>query len=116
MSAQEQVYQIILSLGKLFRSRCQVCHKKCTGKYFAIHHKIYVEGEKIYSDFKKPDGTKDRLAYYRYLEPIVRRDPKRFALVCNTCHSAVTHGTRFKKDKWRRLVRLVNQSIKRYNK
>lgn len=111
MTDKDQVYKIILSLAKLFQSRCYVCHKKCTeGKYFVIHHKIYKVNEKIYSDFKK-NGRPDRLAYYQYLEPIVRKEPKRFALVCNKDHFATETLKRYKKDKLKRLLRLVNQSL-----
>lgn len=106
------IYAIIFSLAKLFNSRCYVCHAKCkTGKYFAIHHITYIPGEKIYSDFKDDKGKPDRLAYYTYLAPIVRANPKRFALLCNTHHTAVTHLTRFKKDKRARLFKLAMQSI-----
>ena len=112
---KERVYQIILSLAKLFSSRCNICHKKCKqGKGFAIHHIIYKQEEKKYSDFKKPSGENDRLRYYQYLEPIVRSDKKRFTLLCNTCHSAVTHGVRWGRLKYNRLDRLIRKSHKQH--
>lgn len=100
-----QVYELILRLAVLFRSRCAVCHKRCiTGKYFTIHHIKYVPGEKTHKDFS------NRLDYYKYLFPIVSENPKRFALVCNKDHGVVTKLARYKKPIRKRLFKLSNQS------
>jgi hypothetical protein len=85
-----------------------VCHYKCkTGKYFAIHHKNYINGEKTHNDFKDSKCKTDRLSYYRYLEPIVRANPKRFALLCNEHHQAVTRLRQWAQPSLKRLVRLT---------
>jgi hypothetical protein len=99
-------YLIIFNLSKLFEGRCKICHKACTtGKYFTIHHKKYVKIDRIHSDFIS------RLSYYLYLEPIVKRSPKRFALLCNTHHQAVERLKRYNPDNRKRLIRLVNESV-----
>lgn len=101
----EKTWKIILGLSLLYSGKCYVCHRNCKkGKGFTIHHIKYKKGELIHSDFK------NRLEYYQYLEPIVRREPERFALLCNTHHQSVTRIMRFSKDKLVRLIKLVRKS------
>ncbi len=71
---------------RLFQSRCWACQ----GKYneieaFTIHHREYREGEKTYKDFKI-NGKPDKLGYYRYLTPIIKRYPKTFRLLHHKHH------------------------------
>lgn len=74
------------------------------GKGFAIHHKYYINGEKTHRDFT------NRLEYYQYLEPIVIAEPKRFALVCNAHHQAITKLCRYNLTTFKRLLMLAKQS------
>lgn len=108
---QAKVYAIILDLAKLFGERCFVCWKPClTGKGFTIHHLSYKEGEKDYRDFKtsKEMTDSERLKYWQYMEPIIRAEPSRFALLDNWHHVQVGRLRRFKDDKViRRLFKLV---------
>ncbi len=109
----EAVWIIIKRLGGLYRSRCYVCHKHCdTGKGFVIHHIEYVSGEKTYSDFKTKEDKKDRLNYYLYLEPLVRKNKYRFKFLCNKCHFSTEVLKRYKTDKFKRLIKLVRMSKK----
>ena len=109
-----KVHKIILRLSALYKSRCRICHMHCeTGKYFAIHHIKYVKKEKTHRDFKdKETGQYFRLKYYRYLAPIVKKNPKRFALVCWKCHTLITRWGYIGKDKRKRITKLVNESDK----
>lgn len=79
------VYEIIFELSKLFGSQCEVCLKKMRGPTsgFTIHHLEYKKGEKTHKNFL------DRLKYYKYLRPIVKKNPKRFAFLCNPCHNSL---------------------------
>ena len=108
----QKVYELILKLAAYYKYKCEVCEDICTtGKYFTIHHIKYKKNEKTYKDFKdKKTRQYMRLKYYRYLTPIVKKNPKRFSLVCNSCHQAVTKLARWKKEKRKRLIRLVNKS------
>lgn len=108
MTKEFEVYELILRLSRLFMSKCAVCHRKCTtGKHFTIHHIKYNKKEKTYKDFEG-----DRLAYYKYLFPLVKRNKKRFALLCNTCHQAVTKLSRWGPEKRRRLYVLTRKGDK----
>ena len=49
-----------------FDLKCAVCQKKF-GKYFVFHHKKYITGDKIYSDFKHT------YAYNEYVLPIIKK-------------------------------------------
>jgi hypothetical protein len=79
------VYGIIFELSKLYGSECEVCLKKMkkAKSGFTIHHLEYKDGEKTHKDFK------ERIHYYKYLKPIVKKHHKRFAFLCNACHNSI---------------------------
>jgi len=79
------VYTIIFELGKLYDSECGVCLKKMKKPMsgFTMHHLEYKKNEKTHKNFL------DRLKYYKYLRPIVKKNPKRFAFLCNACHHSI---------------------------
>ncbi len=87
----------------LFDGRCDGC-KRSYGRGFAYHHKVYVLGEKTYRDFK------DTVSYNRYLLPIVRQRPRDFSLLCKQCHHVITRLSRYHRDKFDRIVKIVNES------
>lgn len=62
-------------------------------------------GEKTYRDFQGK-----RLEYYQYLEPIIRKNSKRFRLLHVSCHSAVTKLSQWGKENRKRLMILANES------
>ena len=104
-SEKRELDLLFFSILKLFQSKCWICK----GKYnlheaFTIHHKKYLPDEKIYSDFKTPSGYPDKLNYYRYLIPIVRKDPKRFLLLHHKCHYSLGFICRFGEPKLKRLL------------
>lgn len=86
-----------------FDLKCYVCHRKF-GKYFVFHHKTYINGDKIYSDFK------DTYAYNEYVLPVIRNDPNRFALLCKKHHKVVEMLKMFKPENFDRLVKVVKES------
>lgn len=79
------VYAIIFQLSSIFGSECEVCLKKMRKPMpgFTIHHLEYKKGEKTHKNFL------DRQKYYVYLRPIIKKNPKRFAFLCNACHHSI---------------------------
>lgn len=119
LNQNQEVWDLIFSLAKLFRYRCALCGEKCLeGKGWTIHHRKYKRNksgqiiEKIYSDFKLDNGKPDRLSYYKYLIPIVKKEFRRFALLHHKCHYAVGTLARYKPQNRRRLIKLANESWK----
>lgn len=108
MNQKEQVQTIKQSLMRLprFRSRCALCHSKKHKSGFTFHHKRYLPGELTYSNFPNP------LAYYQYLEPLVRADPNRFILLCSDHHQALERSLRYSDKTWSRLNRLRSETIR----
>lgn len=86
-----------------FDLKCAVCHRKY-GKYFVFHHKRYITGDKIYSDFKHTH------AYNEYVLPIIKKDPNRFALLCKKHHKVVEMLKMFKDENFERLIKVTKES------
>ena len=86
-----------------FDLKCAVCHRKF-GKYFVFHHKRYITGDKIYSDFK------DTYAYNEYVLPVIKKDPNRFALLCKKHHKVVEMLKMFRADNFERLIKVAIES------
>jgi len=126
-----QVRKIILELaGFLSCGMCDLCGlpelKKRNGKFhrggsFVIHHWKYKKKngiivEKIHSDFKKLNGNgkevPDRLAYHKYLKPIVLKQPRRFRTLHNKCHYAVESTAKWKPERRRKLFKLADETYK----
>lgn len=107
---KEQVNEIKKELGELrqFRNRCYVCHASWHRREMTFHHIKYNRDEKIHSDF--PSGYAGTLQYYEYLKPIIKKNPKRFAYLCNPHHQTVTKLLQFHKNKQERIFKLVRQS------
>jgi len=99
--------EIIVILGKeLYKSRCFVCLKKVKEKGFTIHHLRYIENDIIHSNYKNRDR------YYEDLQVMVRLNPNRFMLLCNTHHQSVERLNRFSLENRKRLMRAVKLSMK----
>lgn len=111
---KEDLDNLFRSVIKLFKSRCWICHESYTPDIaFTIHHLEYLPEEKIYSDFKLPDGKPDRLNYYRYLIPIVKANPKRFMLLHHKHHWMAENWARPKPENFERMVKVARQINKR---
>ena len=96
--------EIIASLGRLYQDRCYVCHKKIKPKGFTIHHLYYITNDVKFADYA------NRNLYYQALEPLVRKDPHRFMLLCNAHHQSIERLKRFKPENFNRLVSAVRMS------
>lgn len=113
---REELDTLFASFVKKFQSRCWICHGKYDGKGFTIHHRSYDPSEKIHSDFKLPNGRPDRLAYYRYLTPIILKNPKRFRLLHHKHHYMAEYVGRLKPDNLRRTISVAREiNRRRYN-
>lgn len=97
------VYAIIYEIGQLFGGECEVCLKKMRKPMpgFTIHHIKYKMGEKIHSDFS------NRLDYYTYLLPIVKKSKNRFAFLCNACHHSLDGPRGLNRRKKENVLRLI---------
>ena len=97
------VYSIIFELSKLYGSECGVCLKKMRKAQsgFTIHHLEYKKGEKTHKQFL------DRLKYYKYLRPIVKKNTSRFAFLCNACHHSIDGPRGLNRRKKMNVLRLI---------
>ena len=110
---QEKINEIKRKLAntRQFHNRCYVCHVSWHKKGMTFHHITYDTNEKTHSDFL--DGYVGTLHYYNYLGPIIKKNPKRFAYLCNPHHHTITKLLQFNSDKQDRIFRLVRRSRKR---
>ncbi len=78
-----------------------------------FHHVVYKSGEKTINDFA--DGYGGMLQYYKYITLIIKKFPKRFALLYNAHHQTITKLLQFNVDKQDRIFRLVRKSRRVYS-
>jgi len=105
----EQILEIKTSLARLprFKSRCYVCLTKKSKRGFTFHHLWYVLNDIVRKNYSKNlNGT---LQYYKDLEPVIRKNPKRFLYVCNTHHQAITRLRMWGKN-LNRLIKAVRMT------
>ena len=97
------VYSIIYEIGQIYGGECEVCLKKMNKPMpgFTVHHLKYKLGEKIHSDFG------NRLDYYTYLLPIVKKTRSRFAFLCNACHHSLDGPRGLNRRKKENVLRLI---------
>lgn len=88
---------------RYFHNRCFVCHRSF-GKYFVFHHKFYVTGEPVYSNYKSS------IEYQLALLPFVEKNPDQFYLLCKKHHKLVEILKPFKRDRLERLFEAVKNS------
>lgn len=90
-----------------FNNRCYVCHKKF-GRGFSFHHLWYLKiGEVHYKDYKNSRTYNDDLSI------LIKRNPKRFLLLCRVHHHYIEWGrniTRKNPDKFLRFIDAVNKT------
>ena len=86
-----------------FDLKCAVCYKKF-GKYFVFHHKRYLTGDRIYSNFA------DTYSYNEYVLPVIKSDPNRFSLLCRSHHKMIEAMKRFKPETLDRAIKIVKES------
>ena len=114
-SEKEEMQQLFRKIIPIFFSRCFACHEPYnTTEAWTVHHRVYKPEEKIYSDFKLPNGKPDKLSYYRYLVPIILSLPraearKRFHLLHHKHHWLAESWARLKPANFERMVKLARE-------
>lgn len=108
MNKQQLVNMIKKRLGKLFNNKCEICDIEWSKRGMTFHHINYIPTEKKHSDF--PKGYDGMLEYYKYLEPIIIKNPERFSYLCNPHHHVITLLLRFTVEKQERIFDLVRRS------
>lgn len=115
---KEELDSLFSQFVKLYKNRCFLCRERYrTDEAWTMHHAgdrkrnlpAYRPGEKIYSDFKLPNGRPDKLSYYRYLTPVILSEPSRFRLLHSKHHWLAENTARLSPDNFKRLVVLVNE-------
>ena len=111
---KEELNQLFQSVIKKFKSRCWICKGEYnTDEAFVFHHLEYLPTDKMYSDFKLPNGEPDRLSYHRYLIPIIKKNPKRFMMLHWKHHWLAESWARLKPENFERMVKVARQINKR---
>lgn len=115
---REELMKLFLSVVSLFGKKCWICKKPFrTDEAFVFHHRNYRKGEKIYSDFRLPNGSLDRLEYHRYLIPIIKQYPKEFRLMHHSHHWLGETFARSNPKQFERMVKMSREINKlKYNR
>ena len=121
IKTEKEIKSIVITLANFLTGGiCDLCGlpelTKKNGKYhrggsFVIHHHKYKKKngiiiEKIHSDFTS------RLEYHKYLEKMVRKQPKRFKIFHNKCHFAVEKTAKWRPDRRKKLFKLAEEIYK----
>lgn len=128
---KQELDQLFQGILHLFGGTCWICQQPfTTKKAFTIHHRIYKcfecnmtfpdikkmlkhrvihpNTDKVYTDFKI--GKKvDKIAYYRYLMPLVIQEPERFLLLHHIHHWMAENLARPKPVFFSRLVQVAKE-------
>lgn len=90
-----------MALRPEYENRCFVCHKKF-GRGFSFHHLWYLKkGEVHYKNYKNSKK------YNEDLSKLIKRNPKRFLLLCRVHHHYVEVFNNMKNDKFLRFIMAV---------
>jgi 5-methylcytosine-specific restriction endonuclease McrA len=90
---------------------CYICGVQWSRKGMTIHHVWYIKGDVTYDQY--PKGVKGNTEYYRALEKHIKQNPKRFRMLCNTCHQTLERFLRFGDVKFDMLVTERKQTLKK---
>ena len=93
---------------------CYICGTQWSNKGMTIHHIWYINDDVTYDKF--PKGLKGNTQYYEALEPLIKKNPKRFRMLCNTCHQTLERFLRFGDSKFKKLVTERQQTLKKRSK
>src|SRR3990167_2801979 len=101
IKTEKEIKSIVITLANFLTGGiCDLCGlPKLTKKNGIII-------EKIHSDFKS------RLEYHKYLEKMVRKQPKRFKIFHNKCHFAVEKTAKWRPDRRKKLFKLAEEIYK----
>ena len=105
----DKTYLDKINVAKLFGSKCALCGRKIAlgtkrKINFTFHHFSYNPDEKNYRDFKNSEK------YNEYILPIVKKNPKIFALLHRKCHYSVEMAKKYADKKWQKLSFLRRKS------
>jgi hypothetical protein len=93
-----------MALLNEYKNRCFVCHKKF-GRGFAFHHLWYLKKNEVhYKNYKNSRKYNDDLTI------LIKRNPKRFLLLCRVHHHYIEWGrniTRKNPEKFLRFIEAV---------
>lgn len=103
MNQRDEMKKKRAKVAVVFDNMCFICHKKF-GYNFHFHHIKYQSQEKKHSDFK------NWIEYSDYILPIIKKNPHRFSLLCNTCHRLISIIQSIKNEE--RFDRLIEMSRK----
>lgn len=88
MTIKEELEAQKEKCGKLIGGCCVICKCKKAKRGMTIHHRWYITNDVIYSNY--PQNDSGRLQYYKDLEEMIKKNPKRFAYICNTHHHTLS--------------------------
>ncbi len=103
VSKKELLEKAKKNIARKFKSRCYVCHKKF-GKYFLFHHLKYIDGEPYYTDYKSS------IDYNLAVIPFIKKDTKRFMLLCRVHHHFLEWAKKLGDDKFKRFIKARRMS------
>lgn len=81
--------------------KCKVCGCITSKRGMVIHHRWYIDNDVTYKGY--PENDSGRLQYYLDLEPMIKKNPKRFSYLCNTDHHSLTKLSMFGDKKFKAL-------------
>jgi hypothetical protein len=88
---------------------CRMAFSRAGG--FTFHHIQYENQDRRLSDFKEKDSDyANGMDYKNHILYEVKRNPKKFRLLCSKHHHMVTFGIRLNEPNWKRFKQIVNES------
>jgi hypothetical protein len=107
-----------LAKHRRFSSRCAMCRTAFSRSGgFTFHHIFYENQDKRKKDFTKhPTQYQNDMDYKNHILDEVKRNPKKFRLLCSKHHHMVTFGIRLNELNWKRYKLIVNESRRYQNR
>lgn len=104
---KEQLKELKEKMGKRFSSKCFFCGTRYSKKGWVFHHRYYLKTDVVYSNYGN-----DKLQYHKDLEIEIKKNPKRFRYLCNTCHQGFERMMRYGDKKFNKMVKERKATIK----
>ena len=112
MNQKDEIKFLKKKIGeKYFGGKCYLCGTQWSRKGMTVHHIWYIKNDVTYDQF--PKGTKGSIQYYTQLTPLIKTNPKRFRLLCNTCHQTLERFLRFGDKKFNALAKERKMTLKK---
>jgi len=116
MNQKDKIYLLKWDVAGLprFKRYCNVCRSPMRPSLgFVFHHCEYVKDDKTWRDFRDADGKyglKEQLEYTRYIIVVIRKEPRRFLLLCHKDHYALEKLKRYSDLRLKRLLKARKMS------